>query len=63
MAEQKKKRKKTYEAEEQRLAKMKAPPQLRLDLLLPSEDAGDGDLLFGISLDVVEATPGQAEAR
>ena len=47
------------------LAKMKAPPQVCLDLLLPREDAGDGDgdLLFGISLDVVEATPGQAEAQ
>lgn len=42
---------------------MKAPPQVRLDLLLPRGDAGDGDLLFGISLDVAEATPGQAEAR
>ena len=38
---------------------MKAPPQVGLDLLVPR---GDGDLLFGISLDVVEATPGQAEA-
>ena len=51
------------EAEEQRLAKMKAPPQVRLDLLLPCGDAVDGDLLFGISLDVVEAMPEQAEAR
>ena len=50
MAEQKKLR--GPEAEEQRLAKRKAPPQVHLDLLVPR---GDGDLLFGISLDVVEA--------
>ena len=40
---------------------MKAPPQVRLDLLLERGDARDGDLRFGVFLDGVKAKPGQAE--
>ena len=42
---------------------MKAPPQVRLDLLLEHGEAGDGDLGFGVSLDGVKAKPGQVEVR
>lgn len=42
---------------------MTAPPQVRLDLLLELEDAGDRGLCFGVSLDGDEARPGHAEAQ
>ena len=42
---------------------MRASPQVRLELLLQRGNAGDGDLRFGVSLDGVEATPGQAQAQ